>query len=134
MIKESFTTLQYGEYPKSEEQPILNSYPFTKNKVVDSSNYSSIWRYYPVFSVGSYEQITNNLRYYKNPDVGICTPADFCDDFYHDKKIYPKSNVIKPLPPVANNEGVRVNYYNTNEDLFLNAQPGTLVELPTFTS
>ena len=129
---EPFETLKGGNYQKSDETSILNSYPSTGYKVVDSDNYSSNWRHYPVFSLGSYQQITNNLRYYKNPDNGLCSPAEFCGDFYHDKNIYPKSNITLPLPPVSNDSGIRVNYYRTNEDLFLSDQPGKLVELPAF--
>jgi len=116
----------------STETHLLNSYPINKTKVVDSDNYSHIWRYYPIFSLGSYEQITNNFKYYRNPDNGLCSPAEFCGDFYHDINIKPKTNVIKPLPPVANDSGTRIGYYRTKEDLFLGAQPGSLLELPAF--
>ena len=63
--------LSGGNYPKSVEQPILNSYPSTDHKIIDKDDYSNNWIHYPVFSLGSYEQITNNLRYYKNPDNGL---------------------------------------------------------------
>lgn len=127
---EPFETLLAGKYPTSDETPILDSYPFTHYKVVDKDTYSSNSKHYPVFSLGSYEQITNNLRYYKNPDNGLCAPAELCGDFYHD--IHTKSNIIKPLPPVCDGNDIRVNYYRTSVDLFLNEQPGTLVELPAF--
>ena len=55
-----------GEYPKSEDVPILtDSYPFTGRKNVDKNNYNDIWWHYPIFEVGSYTQITNNLNLYK---------------------------------------------------------------------
>jgi hypothetical protein len=116
----------------STETHLLNSYPINKTKVVDSDNYSYIWRYYPIFSLGSYEQITNNFKYYKNPDNGLCSPAEFCGDFYHDINIKPNTNVITPLPPVPDDPGIRIGYYRTKEDLFLGAQPGSLLELPAF--
>jgi len=131
-VVEPFETLQAGDYPSSDERPIMDSYKFSEKKVVDSNNYSSNWWHYPVFSLGSYVQITNNLRYYKSPDNGLCSPAEFCGDFYQDNTIYPKSNIIMPLQPVVNNNGIRVNYYETDKNLFLSAQPGTLVELPAF--
>lgn len=110
--------LEGAEYPKSDETPILDSYPFTKYKIVDKDDYSSNWKYYPVFTVGSYEQITNNLKYYKNPDNGLCAPAELCGDFYRD--IHTKSNIIKPLPPVQENPSkIRVNFYNTNYGLLI---------------
>ena len=55
-----------------------------------------------------------------------------CGSFYKDDEIYPKTNVVTPLPPVKDDPGIRINYYRTNDDLFLNAQPGTLIELPAF--
>lgn len=120
--KESFISriqpLEGAEYPKSDETPILDSYPYTKYKVIDKNNYSSNWRHYPVFSVGSYEQITNNLKYYKNPDNGLCAPAELCGDFYRD--VYTKSNIIKPLPSVQDDPTkIRVNYYNTSYGLLI---------------
>jgi hypothetical protein len=84
---------------------------------------------YPVFRVGSYEQITNNLRYWSNPDDGECIRADMCDALYKDKEVL--SNVSQPLAPVPETMyGVRVNYYNTDQNLFLGPQAGP--ELPVF--
>jgi len=116
----------------STETHLLNSYPVKNTKVVNSDNYSHEWIYYPIFPLGSYEQITNNFKYYKNPDNGLCTPAEFCGDFYYDKNIKPNTNIVKPLPPVSNDPGIRIGYYRTKEDLFLGAQPGSLLELPAF--
>jgi hypothetical protein len=71
-----------------------------------------MWWHYPVFKVGSYEQITNNLKYPNNPDVGQCMPADFCGTLY--KEFQPKLNEAEILPPVPLScNGTRVNYYNT---------------------
>jgi hypothetical protein len=116
----------------STETHLLNSYPVNKRKIVDSDNYSHNWIYYPIFPLGSFEQITNNLKYYKNPDNGLCAPAEFCGDFYHDINIKPNINIINPLPPVSDDPGIRIGYYRTKEDLFLGAQPGSLLELPAF--
>jgi hypothetical protein len=116
----------------STESHLLNYFPVNKTKKVNSDNYSHDWIYYPIFPVGSYEQITNNLKYFKNPDEGTCIPAEFCGDFYHDRNLKPDINIIKPLPPVSNDPGIRVGYYRTKEDLFLSAQPGSILELPAF--
>ena len=116
----------------STESHLLNYYPINKTKKINSDSYSNIWKYYPIFPVGSFEQITNNLKYYKNPDIGVCTPPEMCGDFYHDKNIKPHINIIKPLPPVSNEPGTRIGYYRTKEDLFMGAQPGSLLELPAF--
>jgi hypothetical protein len=116
----------------STDTHLLNSFPINKTKIVNSDNYSHDWIYYPIFPVGSYKQITNNLKYFKNPDEGTCIPAEFCGDFYHDRYLKPDINIIKPLPPVSNDPGIRVGYYRTKEDLFLSAQPGSILELPAF--
>ena len=101
-----------------------NGYPLTENNVLVQDSYrisgkngvtkdqgSKIWWHYPIFKVGSFKQMTNNLRYYKNPDTGNCMAADFCGTLYKDNKN--KSNIITPLPPVPPSNGVRVNYYST---------------------
>jgi hypothetical protein len=119
-----------GEFPSSEEKPLLTEYPFTGNKDVSRNTEEDIWWYYPVFEVGSYTQITNNLKYRRNPDDGECSRAEFCGTLYHDKKN--KTNISKPLPPAppVDNENVRVGYYTTNHNLFLGSQLGP--ELPVF--
>jgi len=105
-------------YPNAVDTAILDDYPLIgKNKLSDL-NASQIWKYYPVLPLGSYKQITNNLRYYKNPDDGKCTAPDFCGALYHDAPH--KDNEIKPLPPAEEGTGARVNYYRTdpNELIF----------------
>ena len=103
-----------GIYPRAVDKPILDDYPLTNEKdVYDITNNSvkDIWREYPVFSLPSFEQITNNLRYYKTPDDGTCTPPMFCNAFYKEKKV--KSNEVYPLPPVTDGEGTRVGYFRS---------------------
>jgi hypothetical protein len=103
---------------------ITNKYPLTENNALVQGSYkisgkngvsrdqgSKIWWHYPIFKVGSFKQLTNNLRYYKNPDTGNCMAADFCGALYKDNK--DKSNIITQLPPVEPSDGVRVNYYST---------------------
>jgi len=123
---ENFTNLK-GSDPNLL---LTDSYKFTGNKRVNNTNASDIWWYYPIFTEGSYAQITNNLRYRRNPDDGECSRAEFCGALYKSNKN--PSNVIIPLPPVSDDDGIRVNYYRTNSDLFINEQPGKLLELPAF--
>lgn len=101
-----------GEYPDSEDKPLLiDSYNFTGRKGVSANNNATNWWQYPIFKVGSYSQITNNLRYRKSPDDGSCIAPEFCGALYKDKHI--ASNVTKPLPPVQEDSmKKRVNYYH----------------------
>ena len=63
-----------------------------------------------LFKLGSYKQITNNLKYYDNPDNGTCIRADFCGALYKNKKDT-NTNITLPLPPVK--QGLRVGYFIT---------------------
>jgi hypothetical protein len=74
-----------------------------------------MWWHYPTFSLGSYKQITNNIRYPNNPDIGRCTPGSMCGALYHEK--YLGSNYVTPLPPVNSMSGTRVGYFTTDEQL-----------------
>jgi hypothetical protein len=106
-----------GDFPRSVDKPILDDYPLIENKGVSANNASDIWKDYPVFGVGSFKQITNNIRYNRNPDDGKCSRAEFCGALYHDAKHLP--NVIKPLPPAQEGPGARVGYYRSEpNDLF----------------
>ena len=58
-----------GHYPISVDKPILNDYPLVNKKNMDeikNNSVSNIWRDFPVFSLPSFKQITNNFKYYKN--------------------------------------------------------------------
>lgn len=101
-----------GTFPKSVEEAILDDYPKIGKNETSNYNYNQIWWHYPVFKVGSFEQITNNLRYHDNPDEGTCVRADFCGAVYHNKKDT-KSNIITPLPPAEEGSGARVGYFRT---------------------
>jgi hypothetical protein len=134
IIKEGYSNnlaLLPGDYPTSTELPILtDSFPYTGKKDVSRNTQSDIWWHYPRFKVGSFTQITNNLKYPNNPDNGDCRPSEFCGALYKDKQI--SSNISKPLPPspLVTTESVRVGYYTTHKNLFLGSQLGP--ELQTF--
>jgi hypothetical protein len=101
-----------GDFPKSVNQVILDDFPLIgKNKTSDN-NYDEIWWKYPVFSLGSYKQITNNLKHHRNPDQGTCIRADFCGAAYNDNKDT-KTNIITPLPEAEEGEGARVGYFRS---------------------
>ena len=106
-----------GNFPQAQSEVLVqNTYPaIGKNELSDNTS-SDIWWHYPIFKLGSYEQITNNIRYPHNPDEGTCMPASICGALYHDKFI--KSNYVEPLPPVNFKcDGPRVGYFNTDINL-----------------
>ena len=110
--------LNPDKYPTSDINPLLADwYPLTGRKGVSNDNYPQIWFDYPVLPLGTFQQVTNNLRYRYNPDNGQCITADFCGALYKDKKI--KTNVAHLLPEVPNGYGARVNYYRNKENLLL---------------
>jgi hypothetical protein len=105
-----------GTFPKSVDQAILDDYPLIGKNETSNKNYSDIWWEYPIFGVGSFKQVTNNLRYHDNPDQGTCIRADFCNALYYNKKDYnsvKKSNITTPLPPAEEGPGARVGYFRT---------------------
>ena len=116
-LTEGFSLRQSsGEYPNSQTEVLLqDTYPAIGQNQISHDNANNIWQDYPTFQLGSYDQITNNIRYPKNPDVGRCTPASMCGAMYHDKHI--GENYITPLPPVPSNSGTRVGYFLTDEQV-----------------
>jgi hypothetical protein len=101
-----------GEYPLSVDTPLLDDYPLIGKNDTSNNNYNRIWDNKPVFTVGSFKQLTNNLKYYKNPDNGQCVRSDFCNAIYYDKK-NALSNEIKQLPQAEEGEGARVGYFRS---------------------
>lgn len=100
-------------YPESQTTVLVqDTYPAIGKNNISNDTSNDLWKKYPVFSLGSYDQITNNIRYPDNPDEGTCMPASMCGALYHDK--HTGSNVIQPLEPVDNTLGTRVGYFNTN--------------------
>lgn len=113
-LKEGFKTniiLNPGLFTESIDKPLLNDYPLTNRKGVSNNSSETIWWDYPVFSLGSFKQLTNNLRYWKNPDDGKCTRAEFCGTLYNNKHVI--SNELYPLPPAQEGEGARIGYYRS---------------------
>ncbi len=105
-----------GDYPCAENNVLVqDTYPITGINGVSDESGSKMWWRYPIFEVGSFKQMTNNIRYPNNPDDARCTPADVCYALYKDKNM--GSNVVTPLPPVDPNSGTRVGYFATDENL-----------------
>jgi hypothetical protein len=110
-----------AKYPVSVEKPILNDYPFSGRHGVSNDSASKIWWHYPIFSLPSYEQITNNLRYRYNPDNGTCSRSEFCGALYDSIKT--KSNEVYPLPPAKEGNGARVGYFRSDPNLLYYSIP-----------
>ncbi|MCJ7801988.1 MAG: hypothetical protein MUP82_06485 [Candidatus Marinimicrobia bacterium] len=104
-----------GDYPAAQMKVLVDTYPAIGKNQLSNNSASDIWRDYPIFELGSYEQTTNNIRYPDNPDEGTCMPASMCGALYYDKKL--KSNIVEPLPPLNPECGTRIGYFDTNENL-----------------
>jgi hypothetical protein len=105
-----------GDYPGATTNALVQDiYPITGRNGITNNQASDIWWHYPTFKLGSYAQITNNLKYSDNPDIGNCMPASMCGSLYKEKHL--KGNYIHPLPPVNNNCGTRIGYFSTSANL-----------------
>ena len=107
--------LSPGMYPISETMPLKHDYPFIGKNETSNNSAENVWWYYPVLPLASFKQVTNNLRYRRNPDNGTCVRSDFCGALYHD--IENKTNIVKPLPEVKEGDGARVGYYRSEPNL-----------------
>jgi len=131
-ILKNFNKENFGNYGNFQIQNILGSsypssivnllvsdtYPEKKNNIISNNNSSDIWTDYPIYTLGSYAQITNNIRYPDKPDDGKCTPASMCNTLYDNKNI--GNNNIEILPPVINtnpSQNTRIGYFTTNQNL-----------------
>lgn len=115
-IKENYTNLGVGNYPTSENDVLLqDSFPITGKNGVSTNSSSTNWWHYPKLPLSSYKQITNNLKYYNNPDNGSSTPPEFSGALYKEYQI--KKNLNDTLPPVEQTCGSRINYYNSPVNL-----------------
>ena len=105
-----------GDYPGASTNALVQDiYPITGRNGITNNQASNIWWHYPTFKLGSYAQITNNIRYSNNPDIGNCMPASMCGSLYKEKHL--RGNYVHPLPPVNNNCGTRIGYFSTSDNL-----------------
>jgi len=108
---EGFSNLTPGTYPISEDIPLLHEYPLKKQMGISTNTYAENSKQYPIFG-SSYDQNTNNVRYWASPDNGECSPAEFCGGLYDNKKIdIPKTPTIIPF----SSSDIRVNYYGSHK-------------------
>ena len=105
-----------GDVPSSQTNVLVqDTYPITGINGISDNGAANIWWHYPIFTVGSYAQITNNIRYPNNPDEGTCMPASMCGALYKEKHL--NTNYISQLPPINPNCGTRVGYFSTTKNL-----------------
>ena len=105
-----------GNYPDAQNDILVqDTYPAIGKNELSNNTANDIWKEYPIFELGSYKQITNNIRYPYNPDTGRCMPANFCGALYKDKHL--KSNYIEQLPPVDPTSGTRIGYFTTDVNM-----------------
>ena len=115
-VASSLTLPLINSFPLDENDPLVEGeFPVTGRKGISNLGADKIWWHYPIFELGSYEQITNNIRYSNNPDEGTCMPASMCGALYKEK--HNLSNVVVPLPPVNPDCGTRVGYFTTDVNL-----------------
>jgi hypothetical protein len=116
---DNYEALEFINGVPQQETSVLvgDTYPAIGKNQISNDTSSKMWWHYPVFTLGSYSQVTNNIRYPNNPDEGTCMPGSMCGAIYHDKNL--GSNRVKQLPPVTTrcNEA-RVNYYLTQPNMF----------------
>jgi len=99
-------TFSAGEYPCAVSQlPLADSYKtvadpgYTKNSVQD------IFQNYPLFDAKHCG--TNNIRYWRRPTNGLCTPPGMCGGLYETTE-----PVIPPQPSAPTwSQEPRVNFY-----------------------
>ena len=94
---------------------VKDIYPPIERNGISDNNSSDVWWHKPVFTLGSYKQITNNICYSNNPDVGSCAPVSMCGALYHD--VQNKSNYVDILSQINPNCGRRVGYFDTDTNL-----------------
>ena len=107
--KEGFEN--FGLMPESVNSGVLLQgwYP-THNPKPEFSRLDEEEQYknYPVFKADS--PYNNNIRYWRKPNNGKCSPAGMCGNFYSFKK-----TKIPPMPPCLGFSQSRVNYYNSEK-------------------
>lgn len=105
-----------GNFPDAQTRVLVqDTYPPIGKNQISNETSNDMWWHYPIFTLGSYKQITNNIRYPNNPDIGRCTPGSMCGALYHKKFL--ASNYVTPLPPLNPGCGTRVGYFTTDEQL-----------------
>jgi hypothetical protein len=103
--------LEPGNFPITVTQPLLyEDYNVKKDTNITKNNNYNIWKEYPVYP-SSYKQVTNNKKYWSTPDIGKCSPAEFCGTPYEETE-QKKDIVTEPIPIDA--KVTRINWWAAN--------------------
>lgn len=101
-----------GAVPDSQTQVLVqDTYAPIGLNQLSNNGANDIWMEYPIFQLGSYDQITNNIRYPNNPDNGTCMPASMCNALYYDKKH------VESYYPQSEQVGTRIGCFTTENRL-----------------
>tara|TARA_R110002073_G_scaffold74385_1_gene181914 strand:+ start:4916 stop:5311 length:396 start_codon:yes stop_codon:yes gene_type:complete len=103
-IREGF--IPHGKINEVDNPLLTNYYPLKTPGGLSTWNYSSQWKLYPTWSLGSYKQETNNTKKWTQPCNGTAAPADMCGGLYDTIDVEEECLVN---PPSRNCR--RVNYY-----------------------
>jgi len=114
-----------GAFPGAVTTVLLaDTYPTTTRNESGNSDYKDVYTQYPQFSVRNTQNITNNIRYPQNPEIGKAIPAEFNNTFYKTKSQGNNYADMLPPAPLVSANSVRVNYFTTPVNLFLSPQAG----------
>jgi hypothetical protein len=101
--------MQAGSYPMAVDTPLLHGwYKTNPDPRVDSFGAEQIHVNYPVFSARHCG--TNNIRYWRRPTNGQCTPPGLCMGLYEATE---QEIPGAPEAPSWDNPAIRVNYYES---------------------
>lgn len=103
-----------GTILESNSLLVQDSFPVIGKGTISNNSSNTIWNDYPIFTLGSYDQITNNIKYPHNPDEGTCMPASMCGALYHKNNNTPHETSCMPL-----NDITRVGFFNTGTNPFI---------------
>lgn len=97
---------QPGVYPVAVVKPLLyDSYNVSKNPGLSMNGAEQNYVNKPVFPATSSN--TNNIRYWRRPTNGLCTPPNLCGNLYIDTD----QNIPPSAIPLEWDVGTRVNFY-----------------------
>lgn len=100
------------DFTKNDREQLLlyGDYDLKENIDVTKNNNFNIWKDYPVYP-SSFKQMTNNRKTWTTPDMGTCSPAEFCGTPYKETE-QQKEIVSNPVPLNAN--VTRINWWAAN--------------------